>query len=285
MPKCVDQDICNGCGNCTFGCTKQAKWTAERPLADAVEHGADVAYGVRIERVMRSNGQATGVVGRGPDGEFEATAETIILAAGGFGTAPILENSGIEEAGQHLFIDLLVNVYASTDDKMRTAEPQMSLVNTELHEERGYLLSPFLNYSTPVRTIEAGPAAASRSARRSLGMMIKTADDPAGRIYPDGTVSKPVTPADQKRFDDGAAVAEEILVAAGAKQGSAVVSRPQGAHPGGTAAVGEVVDSELSTEIDGLFVADSSVLPKAPGMPPMMTIGALARRLGRRLAA
>ena len=116
-------------------------------------------------------------------------------------------------------------------------------------------------------------------------MMVKTADDPAGRIFPDGTVSKPVTTADQKRFDDGATVAEEILVAAGARPGQRDRQQAAGRAPGGTAAIGEIVDSDLATEIDGLFVADGSVLPTAPGMPPMMTIGALARRLGRTLAS
>lgn len=63
-----------------------------------------------------------------------------------------------------------------------------------------------------------------------------------------------------------------------------MVSKPQGAHPGGTAAIGTVVDSGLQTQIEGLFVADASALPETPGLPPLVTLGALARRLGRALA-
>ena len=115
-----------------------------------------------------SNGHVTGIEGAGPDGRFEARADTVVLAAGGFGTAPILLNSGIEGAGEHLFIDLLVNVYAASDEPLRSVEPQMSLVDTELHEERGFLLSPFMAYSKPTRTIEAGPPRApARCATRS----------------------------------------------------------------------------------------------------------------------
>jgi len=62
------------------------------------------------------------------------------------------------------------------------------------------------------------------------------------------------------------------------------VSAVQGAHPGGTAAIGEVVDTNLETKVSGLFVCDASVLPAAPGLPPMLTIGALAKYLGKKLA-
>ena len=55
-------------------------------------------------------------------------------------------------------------------------------------------------------------------------------------------------------------------------------------HPGGSAKIGDVVDSNLATEIDGLFVCDCSVIPEAWGLPPTLTILALARRLAGQLA-
>ena len=57
----------------------------------------------------------------------------------------------------------------------------------------------------------------------------------------------------------------------------------RGAHPGGTAAIGDVVDNNLKTEIDGLYVGDASVIPMSPGKPPILLILALALRLANHL--
>ncbi len=52
---------------------------------------------------------------------------------------------------------------------------------------------------------------------------------------------------------------------------SSISSTPiRGAHPGGTAAIGKVVDKNLETSIKGLFIADASVIPQAPGRPPIL---------------
>lgn len=227
MPKMIDQSRCEACGSCVLGCPHGAKWTSLVALDEAVGHGAEIVYGVEVERVLCSNGTATGVTGGGRNGAFEARGTTVVLAAGGLGTPVILSASGIE----------------------------------------------------------GGPRLATRPLRHLFGMMVKTSDDPVGEVYADGRVSKPVTEADRRRLDDGVGLAGDILVAAGVRRESLLVSKPQGAHPGGTAAIGTVVDTDLQTPVNGLFVADASVLPRTPGMPPMVTIGALARRLGRALVA
>jgi choline dehydrogenase-like flavoprotein len=53
----------------------------------------------------------------------------------------------------------------------------------------------------------------------------------------------------------------------------------KGLHPGGTAAIGKVVNKDSQTEVDGLFACDASVPPVTPGLPPILTIVALAKRL------
>ena len=57
------------------------------------------------------------------------------------------------------------------------------------------------------------------------------------------------------------------------------------AHPGGTVKVGKLVDSNLKTEYENLYVCDCSVIPEAWGLPPTSTIIGLGKRLAKYLAA
>ena len=285
MPKFVDPEKCMKCGQCVFGCPRDAKWTALDYLDEAADSGVEIIYGIAVESVLVDNNTALGVICAGSDGTVEIQADVTILAAGGFGTPVILQQSGIEEAGKGLFIDLLVNTYGVTDGLNMMREPTMALVNHEFHKEKGFILSPYVNHPKMVRFMELGTKGLGLPDRKLIGIMTKTADDPAGEIFPDGTVSKPVTDNDWKRLREGAAIAEEILVKAGANRKSIVTSAPQGAHPGGTAAIGKIVDRNLETEIGNLFVCDGSVLPTAPGLPPILTIVALAKRLARTLTS
>jgi choline dehydrogenase-like flavoprotein len=285
MPKFIDPAKCVKCGQCTLGCIQGAKWTALDYLDEATRGGAQVLYESNVGEVLVENGRARGVMGVGPRGPFEVLSDVIIIAAGGLGTPVILQRSGIEEAGSGLFIDLLVNTYGVTQGLNQIREPTMTLVNHQFHASDGFILSPFVAQNRMVRFIELGPRGLTLPGSRLIGIMTKTADDPAGRVHPDGSVSKPVTEADQQRLNRGSSIASEILVKAGADRSSILVSKPSGAHFGGTAAVGRVVDSQLQTTVDNLFVCDASVLPLAPGMPPILTIVALAKRLAKTLAA
>jgi choline dehydrogenase-like flavoprotein len=157
----------------------------------------------------------------------------------------------------------------------------MTLVNHDFHKNRGFILSPYVNHPKIVRIMELGVKGLTTQDNKIIGMMTKICDEPVGHVYPDGSVSKVVTKKDREKLDEGSGISSEILKKAGAN--SILVSRVQGAHPGGTAAVGQVVDRNLQTQIDNLFVCDASVLPAAPGLPPILTIVALAKRLAKYL--
>jgi choline dehydrogenase-like flavoprotein len=109
--------------------------------------------------------------------------------------------------------------------------------------------------------------------------MVKLRDDVSGGLLADGSISKPLTPADGERLRRGEELARRILVEAGADAGSLFTSPPRGTHPSATVRIGVMLDRDLRTEIDGLYVCDASVFPEALGRPTVLTIVALGKRL------
>jgi choline dehydrogenase-like flavoprotein len=283
MPKFLYQDKCLACGACQLGCRNEAKWSALEYLHEAEEFGAQIEYGTLVQEVLVDNGRAYGIRGKGVNGLTEIRGETVILAAGGMASPVILQRSGIQNAGSGFFADMLINVYGITQGLNLMNEPQMAIVNHQWHEEKGFILASFLAAGKTALFLDVGPKGLTLPRKNMIGIMIKTADDSSGKINPDGTFIKPITPKDQERFDEGSSIATEILTKAGADPESIFVSKIHGGHPGGTAAVGKVVDNELQTEIENLYVCDASVLPKAPGLPPILTLVALAKWLAGRL--
>jgi choline dehydrogenase-like flavoprotein len=287
MPKFIDPMTCRKCGDCAWGCIAGAKWTALDYLKEASQAGAEVLYNTRIEQVIFQNGKAKGLMGVGPNGRVEVMAEVVILAAGGLGTPVILQKSGVKDAGSGLFVDLYVETYGVTKGLNQLNEPRMPLVDLEFHKRKGFMLSPDVatvsNKSANFSNI--GVRGLALPGHRVIGIMTKITDEPVGRVYVNGKVSKPVTKRDRTRLQEGIAISKEILVKAGADSKSFVISKVGGGHPGGTAAIGKVVDKDLQTKIDKLFVCDASVLPAAPGLPPILTIVALAKHLAKTLAA
>lgn len=280
MPKFIASKKCRSCGKCEYGCRYGAKWTALKFLDEAIANGVDVVYGHEVESVTTQNGAVTGVKIKGMN---PILADTVILSAGGFATPILLQHSGLNNAGQKLFMDLFVNTCGIAQGLSQTKEPVMSLVSYDFHDSDGFILSPYIHQYRLVRFLESGMKGLMISADGLTGLMAKTKDDSNGRIFPDGSFSKILTDADKRRLQKGAEISRDLLIKAGVDSKSIVVSNVAGAHPGGTAAIGEVVDTDLQTEINNLFVCDASVLPAAPGAPPILTIIALAKRLAKNL--
>ncbi len=284
MSKFIDSSKCKKCALCALGCAQGAKWTAFDYLEEAKHNGVEILYNTKVTEVISERGKVRSVRTVGPKGQTTIPAHIVVIAAGGLGTPVILQKSGIKDAGTGLFIDFFVNTYGVTETLSQIHEPSMALVDHEFHKTKGFILSPYLNPPKMVRFMEIGAKGVTLPTSRLVGIMTKITDQPAGRVYPNGSVSKPVTDTDRSRLEEGSSIAKEILVKVGAKEKSIVVSRPQGGHPGGTAAIGKVVGRDLQTRIDNLFVCDASVFPAAPGLPPILTIVALAKHLSKALA-
>jgi len=273
--------------DCMLGCRCGAKWNAAEWVDEAVAGGAGLMMGARVERILVEGRQATGVSGTVAGRSFVARGEAIVVSAGGIGSPRILQASGLEAAGIGMTMDTTTMVYGFTRRKGTGLEPPMTW--SWENPAGGYMLStltdPWLLYPTAAVRKSLRAALGWFRWHRMLGIMIKLKDDISGGIYPDGRIRKPMTADDDTRLKEAYAICRRILIAAGA-EASDIFMRPFiGTHPSGTVRIGEMLDTDLKTEIDGLYVCDASVFPEALDRPTVLTIIGLAKRLARHLSA
>jgi choline dehydrogenase-like flavoprotein len=283
MPHFIDWDKCGTrCGKLFAGSAKGAKWTARAYVEEARTHGARLETRMKVTEVLSKDGRVTGLRGIGRSGPFEVEAERVVLAAGGLGTAPIMQASGFPDAGQGVIIDPLTLTYGVYSGRGSYRDVPMGCGTLDLQEEGLILMDccdPWPWYLFGL--VMGGPKAIAsfRHFPHVLGIMAKTRDQYAGYVKRDGTVSKPLGEADEKLIARGREISAQILRRAGCAPASIVSSPPRGAHPAGTVRIDDQIDRDLQTKIAGLYVCDSSVIPEPCGMPPVYMILALAKRL------
>jgi choline dehydrogenase-like flavoprotein len=164
-------------------------------------------------------------------------------------------------------------------------EPPMTWSWEDL--DAGYMLStlmdPWLLY--PLITVRKGLKYPLYWPRWSniLGVMIKLKDEISGGVFPNGKISKPLTQSDKERMKHAEDVCQKILVEAGAEKESIFTTPLRGTHPSGTVRIGEMLDENLQTEIQGLYVCDASTFPEALARPTVLTIIGLSKRLSSHL--
>ncbi|MBN2549165.1 MAG: GMC family oxidoreductase [Anaerolineales bacterium] len=274
------------CGaKCMLGCRCGAKWNAAEWVDEAVAAGADLRTRARVERVLIEDGHAVGVSGRLEGRPFTARAGTVILSAGGIGTPRILQASGLKQAGQGMTMDVTVMVYGFIKEAGIGKEPPMtwSWEDPEVGYMLSTLLDPWLLY--PLINVLKGPQYLLTWPRwgNILGVMIKLKDSISGGVFPNGKISKPLTDYDRPRLKMAEEVCRKILVEAGAKPETIFMTPLRGTHPSGTVRIGEMLDTNLQTEIAGLYACDASTFPEALDRPTVLTILGLGKRLARHL--
>ena len=281
--RCAGEFTCQA--SCMLGCRCGAKWNAAEWVDDALAEGARLRVGARVRRVLIEDGHALGVAGTLGGRPFKANADTVILAAGGIGTPRILQKSGLNEAGVGMTMDTTVIIYGLSRYRGTGPEPPMTWSWEDPYG--GYMLStltdPWLLYLMAAARKGIGPALRWFQWRKLLGVMIKLKDDISGGIYPDGKIRKPLTSADSMRLNEAYEVCRKILVEAGAQKSSIFMRPFVGTHPSGTVRIGDMLDTNLKTEIDGLYVCDASVFPEALDRPTVLTIISLGKRLARHI--
>jgi len=274
------------CGaKCMLGCRCGAKWNAAEWVDDAVAAGADLRTRARVDQALIEDGHVAGVSGRLEGRPFTARAGTVVLAAGGIGTPRILQASGLKEAGQGMTMDVTVMVYGFIKERGIGKEPPMTW--SWENQETGYMLStlmdPWLLY--PLITSMKGLRYPLYWPKwgNILGVMIKLKDQVSGGVFPNGKISKPLIGDDLPRLKMAEEVCRKILVEAGAKPDTIFMTPLRGTHPSGTVRIGEMLDANLQTKIQGLYACDASTFPEALDRPTVLTIIGLGKRLARQL--
>jgi len=273
------------CDHCPFGCEKGARWSAREFVKKAADNGAKVLVQTDVREVIIDGNHAVGVKAKGAKGPVDIYANKVVLAAGGIGTPIILQRSGIGEAGDGLTVDPSWGVYGITKESWESGGTFASSCE-ETVESEGFMISnvgasvaSFVRLSTAPLKALLHP----RQFKKVFGTFVKISDSGQGRVYENGTISKPFNKEDEEKMNKGIELAKKILIKGGCDPNSFFISKPFGSHYCGTAAIDRVVDRNLETRVEKLYVCDTSILPRSPGRPPALTAIALGKWFAKRL--
>jgi choline dehydrogenase-like flavoprotein len=275
-PKSVDYSRCRRCGRCVLGCPTGAKWDSREHLREAVNRGAKVVTGTRVERLAfgdsgAERGRATGVVTRRGGRSGFLPADVVVLAAGGLGTPAVLRRSGVPVL-ERLFVDPVLCVAAPADGCRLDEEVPMPF----FVEGDGYIVSPYFDY------LSFFFARSWRRPRHDIvSLMIKLADSEKGSVSGRQKVGKTLSAEDRTRLAAATESCIEILTRFGVRRDSVFLGALNAGHPGGMLPLTGLEREPLHADVlpPNVYVADASLLPRSLGKPPSLTIMALARRV------
>lgn len=265
-----------------YGDPHQVKWSARMYIEEALENGANIINNAKVKTVLFEGNKAVGVEFTKGQKGYKAFASKIIISAGGIGTPIILRKSGIKKAGYDFFFDPLIGVRGTVKDiEVPTSEIPMT---AGVHmEDEGYMMTDMAHPFATTAMFAAGVFKFQKmfSRPKTLQIMVKAKDELGGKLTDSGGVRKILDKNEKQKLWKGYERAKEILKNAGAKD----IFKTQylAAHPGGTVKIGDLVDSNLKTEYDNLYVCDCSVIPEAWGVPPTTTLIGLGKRLSKHL--
>jgi choline dehydrogenase-like flavoprotein len=266
-----------------YGDPHRVKWSARMFVEEALDNGAVLMNRAKATKVIIEDKTAVGVEYTKGRKKSKVFASKVIISAGGIGTPVILRASGIKRAGYDFFFDPLIGVRGTIKDiNVPNSEIPMS---AGVHmEDEGYMMTDLAHPFAFTALFAAEVFRFDKMFDRSntLQIMVKAKDTLGGRLTDRGGVRKNLDKNDKWKLLRGYERAKRILNNAGAKD--IFKTWYLAAHPGGTVKIGEIVDSNLKTEYENLYVCDCSVIPEAWGLPPTSTIIGLGKRLAKHLS-
>lgn len=294
-------------------------------LPQACAAGARILSEARVERVLHSGGRASGVLARRRDGSrIELLARRVVVAAGATETPPLLRRSGLGHhrcLGRFLSVHPAVSAAGRFEDEVVAWEGVLqSAAVEEFHASHGILVEAT---STPpgmgsmILPGHGRPLLAELARARhlvTLGAMI--ADEPSGRVLGRARsfLYYGLTRGDAGRLGRALRIMGEVLFAAGAVEVlTGIPGEPRAQnlaeldaalarldprrlhvaafHPSGSAGAGgdparHPVDPHGRLRgIDGVWVADASVLPSCPRVNPQLSVMAAALAIADRIVS
>lgn len=267
MPKFLRTEQCRLCGHCSIGCPHGAKWDTRELL-----NGIRVITGCKVVSLQLADNKVKRIIAKQGLRTVTYEADTVIVAAGGLGTPQILAQSGIP-CEPHLFVDPVLCVAAPMNKVRQNRQLLMPFVS----ERKGYIISPYMDWLSFFF---------NRNWRKPMdsmvSLMIKMADTEQGTVN-HGKVNKVLTGKDKELLQQGVEDCREILLKMGIHQEDIILGTLNSGHPGGMLPLSANDAETLHNPSlpDNLYVADASLLPESLGLPPMLTIMALSKRIAK----
>lgn len=294
--KFVDPDRCKmDCDWCMLGCPENAKWTTREYVNEALAYGAELKASSRVASVLFNEKRSKVIGVRLFDGTVYP-CKNVILSAGGIGSPAILKRSGIkqlgsQEVGTRFFMDpmnILIGYSKDSDGGLWRVQTFTHAIES-LSESEGFMIANCAALGTWVVSCAFRKEPFFQNwyklplMKRAMGLFVKLSDEPHGTIHANEKTEKPFIPIDHTRMNKGTQIAREILIKSGCDANGISVVKWAGGHPGGTIAMGQAVAKDFSTEIEGLYVCDGSLMPVSPGAPPSLSICGMSHLLGKLL--
>ncbi len=309
---------CVGSGVCAYGCPTAAKQhTGITYVPRAWAAGATTYTGTVARALGRHAGMSEVHARTRGGGELRVRSPIVVVACGTLHTPALLRRFGVRAPalGRHLSIHPATAVRAAMEEEVRMWEGVPQSYYVDEHADEGVMLEGIagppdhLALSTP--RVGADHRELMLDAARAAMFGVMVSDVSRGRVHE--LAGRPVVrydlcAEDARRFKRGLEALTEIFWAAGAREvvvpvrgvptlrggDSGPLRRAQvtpaalsvmAFHPLGSARAGadpdrSVVDPQLRVHgVEGLYVADASVVPTPLGVNPQITIMALATRL------
>lgn len=270
MPKLLRPGNCRLCGHCSIGCPTRAKWDTRELL-----EGINVVTNCKVTRIDIGDGKARKVHATKGLQHLTFDADIILVAAGGYGTPDILRASGID-CQPTLFVDPVLCVAAPMAKARQDRQLLMPFVS---HRDK-YIISPYMDWLSFFFNRQW-----YQPMDGMVSLMIKLADVEQGDVH-HNKMQKQLTPLDHQRLQQGVSDCREILMRLGANEQDIFLGTLNAGHPGGMLPLTPAEAATLHSPLlpDNLYVCDATILPQALGLPPMLTIMALAKKIVKIIA-